>query len=281
MAQITFNNIETGNQQNNQNLPTMGFFFLKNDQDEALVRIMHDNVESFDILTVHNVTVGGKQRKVNCIRDPHEPLDRCPLCAAGNPVQQRLYIHLLCYTRDENGNIVAHPQIWERTGSYAVTLKNLIDNYGPLSDYLFKIKRNGKPGDTGTTYDIMYANPKVYVPELYPKDTSAFVNYSALGYPVLNKKYEELEAYLATGDFPMKPKVTNPQTAKTNTSSQATYTAPVSPANNTYNTEDVPFTYTPTMTNAAPPVPPMTSTMGNQQAPWQSGPVVARPERKY
>lgn len=275
MAQIRFNNIDTANYQNAQNSNNIGFFFLKNDQDEALVRIMHDSVDSFDLVTVHNVTVGGKQRKVNCLRDPREPLDQCPLCKAGMPVQQRLYIHLLCYTRDETGKVIAQPQIWERAASYAVNLKNLIDNYGTLSDCLFKIKRNGRPGDTNTTYDIMFANPNVYVPDLYPKDANAFANYSALGYPVLNKTYDELDAFINTGEFP--PKQTKTQALT------SSYTAPVqtaAPVNNSYtytpvNTTvtEAPLSYSPVQVT---PVQSSTTT-----APWQTPGPITRPERKY
>ena len=39
--------------------PRVGFFTLKNDGDEAIVRIMHDTPEEFDILAVHQTQVDG------------------------------------------------------------------------------------------------------------------------------------------------------------------------------------------------------------------------------
>lgn len=295
MAQISFSNVDFRDENSNSN--NIGFFSLKRDQEEALVRIMHDNVESLDIVTVHNITVGGKQRKINCLRDLKEPLDKCPLCKSGVNVQQRLFIHLLVYAQDTAGKIVVLPQVWERAASYAITLKNLMDNYGTLSDCLFKIKRNGKPGDMNTTYDIMYANPSVYVPTMYLKDTAAFSNYSALGYPVLNKSFADIETFIATGSFPGKA------SAQSAESSDYTVSVPVSPAV-PYKTESVSPTYaapvyqtqapqpvavpnyqaTPGMTTATGPNPAVTpwGAPTPNPAPWQTPTqTVERPTRKY
>ena len=76
--------------------PRIGFFFLKNDGDEAVVRIMHDSTADFDMCAVHNVDVGnGRKRNVNCIRTPKEPIENCPLCAANVPVYTKIFIHLI------------------------------------------------------------------------------------------------------------------------------------------------------------------------------------------
>jgi len=221
MAQIQFDQIR--NDSDNPNFK-VGFFSLKNDGDEAVVRFLHDSTDSFDLVTTHPVQVGGKFRRVNCIRDPRESLDNCPLCRSGQKIQQRFYIHLINYEKDENGNIVAQPQVWERTASYAITLKNLIDEYGPLSNCIFKIRRNGKAGSMDTTYTILYGNPQVYREEMYPIDADAFQDYKAVGNVVMDKTFDDLAEYVATGAFPETP------TAKTNT--------PVSNKD-----DDVPFNY--------------------------------------
>ena len=83
MAKVNFNNLDEaelngGNNSGNGN--DVGFFTLRNDNDEAIVRFMCDSTDDFEILTVHDVQIGTKYRKVNCIRDPREPLDNCPLC---------------------------------------------------------------------------------------------------------------------------------------------------------------------------------------------------------
>ena len=202
MAKINFDQISTNND-NNSGF-SVGFFNLKNDGDEAVVRIMHDNTASFDLVTTHPIQIGNKYRRVNCIRDPREPMDNCPLCKSGAKVQQRFYIHLIQYVKDEQGNIIPQAKIWERSASYAVTIKNLIDEYGPLSDCIFKIRRNGEAGSMNTTYSILYGNPQVYRPEFYPKDDSAFENYSVVGGVVMDKNFDELSEFIATGEFPQK-----------------------------------------------------------------------------
>ena len=110
--------------------PRIGFFYLKNDGDEAVVRIMHDSTADFDMCAVHNVDIGnGRKRNVNCIRTPKEPIENCPLCAANVPVYTKIFIHLIEYVRDEQGQIQAVPKVFERPASYATTLKQLLDEY--------------------------------------------------------------------------------------------------------------------------------------------------------
>lgn len=201
MAKINFEQIASNNDGNNF---TVGFFSLKNDGDEAVVRIMHDDISSFDLVTTHPIQIGNKYRRVNCIRDPREPMDNCPLCKSGVKVQQRFYIHLIQYVKDEKGNIIPQAKIWERSASYAVTIKNLLDEYGPLSDCIFKIRRNGEAGSMNTTYSILFGNPQVYRPEFYPKDNSLFEGYSVVGSAVLDKNFDEIAEFLSTGEFPQR-----------------------------------------------------------------------------
>ena len=195
MAQISYETFQTNKEERESRMNTsrVGFFALKNDQDEAIVRFMHNSPEDFDIMYNHSVIVSGKRRKVNCIRDPKGDINECPLCAAGNKLQTNVYLHLIEYTKDDSGNIIATPKIWERTSSYITTLKNLCDEYPPLSNHIFKIKRNGAPGSIDTTYSIMYASPTIYSPDLYVKDDSCFDDIKALGTCVLDKNYEELQ----------------------------------------------------------------------------------------
>lgn len=204
MSQIRFDQINTNETITNNNI---GFFSLRNDGDEAIVRIMHDSIDSFDLVTTHPIQIGGKYRRVNCIRDPHEALDNCPLCRSGSKIQQRMYIHLIQYVRDDQGKITPQGKVWERAASYAVTIKNLIDEYGPLSNCIFKIRRNGKAGSMDTTYSILYSNPQVYRNEDYPKINNMFESYSAVGTAVLNKNFDEISEFIATGDFPQAAKV--------------------------------------------------------------------------
>ena len=174
--------------------PRVGYFSLRDDGDEAIVRFVYNDPSEFEVYTVHPVTIDGKFRKVNCINDLRLGVHSCPLCAAGVQLQQRFYIRLIEYTRDENGNIVPQARIWERPASYMQILTNLFTEYGPLCDNVFKVKRSGARGDMQTSYSIMFGNPSIYNEQLYPKDFSAFENYSPLGTAIIDKNELELHA---------------------------------------------------------------------------------------
>ena len=197
---INYSQIQTGND-NATPITQVGFFSLKGDGDEAIVRIMHDTVDTFDIVTTHPVQYNGRFRRLNCIRDPHEPIENCPVCNSGDKVQQRIYIHLIKYELSENNTIVGTPCVWERSISYARTLKGLIDDYGPLSECLFKIRRNGAAGSVNTSYSITYCRPDVYNASVYAKIDGAFDNYKAVGTVVINKSFDELVNYVNTGNL--------------------------------------------------------------------------------
>ena len=53
-----------------------------------------------------------------------------------------------------------------------------------------------------TTYSIFFCNPQKYRSELYPCDASAFEGYTAVGRQVMDRTFEEISQYMATGSFP-------------------------------------------------------------------------------
>lgn len=167
------------------------YFSLKNDGDEAIVRFMYDDPSQFDILNIHTTKVNQWDTHFNCIRDPKDPIDNCPLCKAGIPLRCNFFIKLIQYTNDGN-SISAEAKIWQRSSSYVRLIKSLMDEYSPISDYLFKIKRVGKAGDKNTTYNIIPCNPSVYSSEVYKKDSTLFEGYSVLGGIVQDKSYNDL-----------------------------------------------------------------------------------------
>ena len=267
MGQISFEDASRVMNTYNGDGPSVGFFTLKNDGDEAIVRFMHDNTSSFDIVAVHPVNVDGKYRKVNCIRDARDPLDKCPLCNAGVKIENRFYIHLIQYDKDQQGNIVPSAKIWDRSLQYATQLATMINEYGPLSECVFKIKRNGAAGSMDTTYNIMYANPQVYRPELYPKREDLFEGYKTIGTIVMDKNYDELSTFIATGKFP--------QIVKNNDTTSQAQAAP-----NNYATP------APAMGNIPPQAYPDTQFTPVQQtvtgaAPWETTTPINRPVRTY
>lgn len=203
MARLNYTDSQNTGSYKNQN--QVGFFQLKNDGDTAIVRIMHDSIEDFDLLSVHTIQMGAnKYRKVNCLRNsPYEPIENCPFCEVNKPVSGRFFVHLLQYDKDAQGNVVVKPVVWDRAKSqFAPKLKSLIEEYGPLSQRLFKVKRTGAAGATNTTYDLIPCDKEIFNDNNYPIKQDAFTNYDVLGTMVLNKTAPEMVTYIQTGSFP-------------------------------------------------------------------------------
>ena len=83
------------------------FFTLKDDKDTAVVYFMAETVEDLDIYVIHKVDEGDKTRNVNCLRLAGEPVDTCPLCAAGMKPEVRVFVQLYDINEDK-------VKIWDR-----------------------------------------------------------------------------------------------------------------------------------------------------------------------
>ena len=217
MANVSYELGKMFEEENTTQSSLPSFFGLKNDGDEAIVRFIQDDIKSFEIVTTHQIqTENGRFRNVNCLRDPREPLDKCPFCKAGLPVRQRFYIHMIQYDSSDDGmgniKITPKPVVWERSFQYVERLKGYIDNYGPLSEIICKIIRHGKPGDMKTTYEIIpNLSKQIFSDQMYPKIEDAFKDYSAVGTTVLNKSAKELQYYIDYGKFPPKEEESSSQ----------------------------------------------------------------------
>ena len=165
------------------------WFQLKNDGDVARVQFMLNSIDDIPIFSAHKVKVGDKERYVDCLRNPQDPIDMCPFCAAGIPAKAVRFI--VMYQHDD-GKV----KIWERGKQFISKLQGLINRYNPLEDKVFEIERHGKAGDTSTKYEI------------YPLDGADSVNLDDIELPefegsiILVKTFDEMEEYLDTGSFP-------------------------------------------------------------------------------
>ena len=165
------------------------WFQLKNDGDVARVQFMLNSIDDIPIFSTHKVKVGDKERYVDCIRNPQDPIDACPFCAAGLPAKA---VRFIVMYQHEDGKV----KIWERGRQFISKLQGLINRYNPLEDKVFEIERHGKAGDTSTKYEI------------YPLDGVESVNMDEIEMPelegslILQKTFEEMEEYLDTGNFP-------------------------------------------------------------------------------
>ena len=204
MGRISFNDVGSTNS------GQINFFSL-NDGEEAIVRFMDDTVSDFEILSLHNIELDGKYRKVSCLRNPHDSIDKCPFCNAGIKITNRVFFKLIHYYID-GSQVRAAAEVWDAPYSIARTLSKYVQDYGPLSDYLCKITRQGTRLDT--TYIISpNLSKSMYPDEIFVKDGSSFENYSALGRIVLDKSYEDMSFFIKNNKF---PEVDNSQNTQNN-----------------------------------------------------------------
>ena len=239
MASINFSDINTDS---NNGEYKVGFFSLKNGE-EAIVRFAINSIDDFELYTVHPITVGQSSypnRRVSCLREnpKSDPINMCPLCAKGEKVQQRMYIKMIQYVND-NGRIVPKAVVWDRPAfSYAPQLKSYLDSYGPLTNIVCKIVRQGEGLDT--KYTIMpNLNPQIYNEQTYIKDFSDFDDFKVLGTVVMDKSFDEVNQFVMTGNFPQ-TQTNNPAPQTTPSPMQATPTQQFTP--NTMQTASNPST---------------------------------------
>lgn len=165
------------------------WFSLKNDGDVARVQFMLDNYEELDTFTCHRVTLNDKERYVDCPRNYDDPIDMCPLCAAGYPVKPVRFV--LMFDHEDQ-----KVKIWERGPQFMTMLQGFMARYSPLSSYVFEVERKGKAGDTNTKYNV-YPMDRVEAFDLTEVERPKF-----LGGLILDKTPDEMDYFLDTGDFP-------------------------------------------------------------------------------
>ncbi len=187
----------------------MSFFSLAGDGDSAIVRFLHSDIKDFDVLDIHQISLGGFDRKVNCLRTPGGSKDECALCEANTyneetrtfkyPLRRRIFIHLLKYTNPSQ----AEEMVWERSKGFIKKLNQLVEDYGPLYTRLYKIVRHGGAGSTDTTYDILPLDKDRYNPNEFAFNPLQLEYTKVLGsFVVMNKTNEDIKEYLNTGNFP-------------------------------------------------------------------------------
>ena len=251
----------------------IGYFKLKDDGDIAVARINIASTDDFMFAAVHTLSVGGKWMKVSCLNPLGMNASGCPLCSANqaNPKgsvgksARKMFIPMLVSYRDPNsttGYTPVIPVIWDRPAQFSRELANKLMIAGNLKDTLVLITRNGKAGDMQTTYsvDVLPANHPVFKPDMIPADFSAFNNFNIAKHSYWEKTTEEINTFLATGQFPEVAKNNNQQAVNTMANTANTYAAPAyqAPAQ-TAPAQTVPTYTAPTAPQYTAPAAPMTA----------------------
>lgn len=189
MPRISHNDVDNYNVGGNGG----GFFQLKKDKEKKQVRFMLEDIDDLDnyIYVVHSCKVPDKEfgLDVNCLREYDDPVDVCPLCAAGIKKSIKVYIPL--YNEDDE-----KVQIWTRGKKMIPKMQGLMSRYKDFPGHIFEIERNGKPNSTETTYEIYEQD----------EDDTTLDDLDELptieGVAVKNYSSDDMEYYLESGEFP-------------------------------------------------------------------------------
>lgn len=196
----------------NKNATTKVGFFKLADGQEALVRFNVSSLESLTFASIHRVKRSPEDRfasmSISCL-NPLGKTGECPLCAAVDAgddrvqkVGKRVYVQLLVSYKDTTTGTWSAPvpAIFERPAGFYKEIMAKLNNYGDLTQQLFKITRTGASLDT--KYSIDYAVPAIFKPEMVPADFKAFDNFDIKKHSYWVKTAAECEEYLRTGKFP-------------------------------------------------------------------------------
>lgn len=169
-----------------------GYFSLKDDRDTAVVRFLYNSPDDVEGYAVHEVEIDGRKRYVNCLREYNQPIDDCPFCKARKYQTAKLFIPL--YNEDAK-----KVQVWERGKKFFGKLSSVLSrcDADPICSQTFEIERNGKKGDTQTTYEIYQTRDKADDMTLEDFDTPQI-----LGRLILDKSADDMEFYLENEYFP-------------------------------------------------------------------------------
>jgi len=172
----------SGNKGDRTPIHFMGEWLAK-DGDSVVVRFPYTSTADLQFETVHKVIGVFANNKfgksVRCTGNGD-----CPLCnSTDESVKKKstkFYAKMVVYNPTATGAELC-ATIWERPSMFADSdLKNLMAEYGDLSNYLFKITRTGK--GTDTRYNIIPVNmaSPVYSKDVYKtKDLSCLENVDA------------------------------------------------------------------------------------------------------
>lgn len=226
---------------------------LKNDGDETIVRFDYDTLADIKVHGVHEVEVeeGKPKQIISCLRASGlDPIDDCPLCAGGNKIKNKVFLKVLDYTKDANGNVTPSAKVFARPAGFIEEIKEkmagavevgVILPTTKIRDIVFKLRRKGTGFDT--TYVLTVCNKAVYRDDIYTADFSAFADLDLSHHSYKIKTAEDIKTFLETGEFPKPVKAETAESAETAAQAPAVHTDPVVSAGERQpvnNTEDAP-----------------------------------------
>lgn len=120
-----------------------GLFMLRNDGDSADVVFLYRNTNDVLVADTHYIKSADYSGYVHCLGKG------CPACAKGIRTQTKLFIPMYNVTTQQI-------EFWDRTMRFENQLDtDVFSKYPNPSEFVFRIRRSGVPGDVNTTYSIV------------------------------------------------------------------------------------------------------------------------------
>lgn len=225
MAGFDFNQEELyvpkGNEQQ-FNREKIKFLKLEDDGWYATVRFLYGPGEIFRGETVHNTAEQGQMPKyVPCLKEPNDPIEVCPLCAAGNRIQAQYFMPVYVYSITSNvrgvetTTDVNDVMIFQRGATFQGNIKSIIRQSGnkPIVCSTFRIVRNGAKGAQGTTYTVEYVGQDDATIDQFPPRPEVLGSYIL---PNVTKE-KMIEKYINKTEAPKTTSSVTPRTINANT----------------------------------------------------------------
>ena len=167
-----------------------GYFSLKNDGDKATVRFMYDKVSDIETYAVHEVTVNGFNRHVDCLKDS-EGNGVCPFCEKAIKRTARTFFKLF---NIDTGKV----EIWDCGIKRAPGIENILkmSRSEKLVNDVFEIVRHGKAKSTDTQYDLNYKGSDTVTLDDLPETPTLYGRF------VAQKTPADMEYYITHNEFP-------------------------------------------------------------------------------
>lgn len=190
--------------------PKIGFLKLPKDGDVALVRINVTKAEDLMLTDYHQLDASTKYMKVECTGAG------CPFCTEAerqakakeattvSKAKARVFVPMVVAYRQPDGSYSEPaPVIMDASAAgKSDFVKPLVDklvDFGPLDKHVLKLTRRGEKLET--TYALDYV-PTFDNDSIIPTDMSAFNNFRIDKHSYWVKTNEEINTFLATGQFP-------------------------------------------------------------------------------
>lgn len=216
MAQFTYQEYEnTTSASSGHGAPQIGFFKL-GPNEEALVRFNIHSVSDLQFAQIHKPYFGKKfdgvangYAGISCLNGVGDfSAAKCPFCAAAATgdqtvakAEKKVYVQMKVSYKDPSSGSWAQPvsAVWERPAGFARELATKIQNYGDLTQVMFKITRVG--GGKETKYSLDYAVPTIFKPEMISTDFSEFATFKLNAGVLYEKSYDEMARFVRTRSF--------------------------------------------------------------------------------